>query len=182
MTSLLSEEKQWVIECLVRETRGLPGALAELGVYKGGNALRMAQAGMGKKIYLFDTFEGIPEKGPFDVHNVGDFSDVSLEEIRKMFEGFQADFRVGKFPETTKGIEAAFTVVHIDADQYEATKAGLDYFWPRLVYGGYIVLDDYAWPQCPGVMRAVDAFKNTETGFDYGIAAACQLWIKKVDP
>jgi O-methyltransferase len=34
----------------------------------------------------------------------------------------------------------------------------LEFIWPRLVSGGFIVFDDYGFPTCPGAREAVDEF------------------------
>ncbi len=39
---------------------------------------------------------------------------------------------------------------------YQTTADALDFFWPRMVEGGIIVLDDVDWPKCPGVNRALE--------------------------
>jgi O-methyltransferase len=34
----------------------------------------------------------------------------------------------------------------------------LNFIWPRLSQGGFIVFDDYGFPTCPGARAAVDEF------------------------
>jgi hypothetical protein len=43
-------------------------------------------------------------------------------------------------------------------DQYESTKSGLGFFHPRMSKGGVIVMDDYRYEDCPGVMKAINEF------------------------
>lgn len=45
------------------QTRSVPGAIAELGVYKGGTAKLLSHvlADTGKTLHLFDTFSGMPK-------------------------------------------------------------------------------------------------------------------------
>jgi len=47
--------------------------------------------------------------------------------------------------------------VNIDADLYVPTKAGLEFFYPRLNKGGAIFIHDYN-DKWPGVMKAVEEF------------------------
>ena len=46
--------------------------------------------------------------------------------------------------------ETRYRFVHIDVDIYEPTYACLEYFHPRMVEGGLIVIDDYGFPSWPG--------------------------------
>jgi len=81
----------------------------------------------------------------------------------------------GLFPDTAAGLESeTFAVVHLDGDLYETTRAGLDFFWPRMVTGGVIVLDDYGLHDCPGVTRAVD-----ELGVSFEQTARYQVAITR---
>lgn len=51
-----------------------------------------------------------------------------------------------------------FCLVHIDCDLYESAKTCLNFFAPRIVPGGFIIVDDYDFELCPGVEKAVDEF------------------------
>lgn len=137
----------------------IPGDIAELGVYKGGTSLLMAQMAADRKIHLFDTFDGMPVSGEFDVHKVGEFADTGFRFIQEVFSNFNAEIHEGFFPETTAGLEdTRYAFVHVDADQYQVTKDALEYFYPRMSVGGVIVLDDYLWQNCPGVEKALLEF------------------------
>jgi hypothetical protein len=48
--------------------------------------------------------------------------------------------------------------VHIDCDLYEPIRAALEYFYPRMVPGGYIVMHDYTSMAWNGAERAIDEF------------------------
>ena len=43
-----------------------------------------------------------------------------------------------------------WSFVHIDVDLFEPTRAGLEYFVPRMVKGGVIINDDFGSPLFPG--------------------------------
>ena len=67
------------------------------------------------------------------------------------------NFVRGWFQDTVAGEgpdEIAF--LHIDGDWYESTKVCLEAFWPRVVPGGTVAVDDYNW--WPGCRKAVDEF------------------------
>lgn len=64
----------------------------------------------------------------------------------------------GFFPDTAEDIEDTFCFVHLDMDIYQSTMDGLQFFWPKMVEQGVIMLDDYHNDHCPGVKKAVDEF------------------------
>jgi hypothetical protein len=145
------------------EQNGLPGAFAELGVYKGSTAKIMHDLAPGRDLYLFDTFEGFPER-----HARGDPRRprsrgyaCSLEEVRR-FVGESATVRYckGTFPQTAAmvPVDVHFALVHLDCDLYIPTKAALEFFYPRLVPGGMLILHDYDSGYWPGVAQAADEF------------------------
>jgi len=144
-----------------RRARKLPGDFAELGVWRGGTACLMSLAAPDKDLYLFDTFAGMPEPSSVDVHQRGDFGDTSAQEVLSWLAArtgslHRHHLKVGRFPETTADVDSlCFACVHLDGDLYESTKAGLEYFWPRLPLGGSIICDDFGWTKCPGVAQAI---------------------------
>jgi O-methyltransferase len=69
----------------------------------------------------------------------------------------------GYFPATAQMLEfLKLSFVHLDADLYETTKDALDFFVPRMVPGGVLILDDWKWSGCPGVEKAVTEGGLTE--------------------
>lgn len=144
--------------------KNIPGAFAELGVYKGNSAKLLHQLAPERFLYLFDTFSGF-EKGdvaqdPKENIHERHFLDTSLEKV-KAFLGSSPylHFCPGHFPETVHQVPSSqrFALVHLDADLYRPTRAGLEFFYPRMSPGGMMILHDYcgAWP---GVKQAVDEF------------------------
>src|SRR5437763_318304 len=67
---------------LVLKTQKVSGALAEVGVYRGGSAKLIATLKGEKALHLFDTFEGMPTVNPdLDRHKTGDFAETSLTAV-----------------------------------------------------------------------------------------------------
>ena len=143
----------------------LAGDMAELGVYKGNTASVLARSAehLGKKIYLLDTFEGFneqdmsaEEKANHDDH----FKDSSLDYVKANVAGAHARFVQGRFPETAAQIpaDASFCLVHLDCDLYLPFKSALEYFWPRIVGGGFLIMHDYLSMYWDGVEQAVTEF------------------------
>lgn len=154
--TLITEDRLATIARAVRETAGLSGDMAELGVGNGGSAKVIASMAPEKTLHLFDTFRGIPEDDEIPGgHKQGEFA-AEIKHLRAYLEGWRVTYNVGAFPHTAGNLppNAQFSFVHLDADTYQSTLAGIDYFWPRLVPGGVLVLDDYEWSGCPGVTRA----------------------------
>jgi O-methyltransferase len=148
---------------LVLKTQKLPGAIAELGVYRGGSAKLISLLKGDKELHLFDTFGGMPAvRADVDEHEAGDFADTSLAAVQKYLTGFKnIFFYKGFFPDSAKelaGKPTRFSLVHLDADIYESTKAGLEFFYPRTVKGGMIISHDYRNRHCPGVKLAYEEF------------------------
>jgi O-methyltransferase len=149
---------QFALEALQSE-----GEMAEIGVYRGGTARLLAKAceGSGKKIHLFDTFEGMPSTDPSkDAHRQGDFSDTSLASVQKNLAGCEnVFFYPGYFPATSPPIEeSVFSLAHIDVDIYRSVLDCCRFFYPRMMPGGKMVFDDYGYETCPGAKLAVDEF------------------------
>ena len=56
--------------------------------------------------------------------------------------------------------------MNIDVDLYKPIKAGLEYFWPRMVENGYIFVHDYFSNSYAGSRKAIDEFaKEKGLGF-----------------
>lgn len=163
--TLVSPDRCYVLYILLKQAIGLGGDVWECGVYKGGTAAMFAAIlkdhASSMRLHIFDTFEGMPETHPSkDWHKKGDFSDTDVEEVSR-YVGFpeQVVIHKGFIPDTFKGMEGAkISFVHIDVDIYQSIIDCLDFVWPRLAVGGFIVFDDYGFPTCPGARSAVDEF------------------------
>lgn len=132
-------------------SRSPPGAMVEIGVYQGGSAFQLAK--LGRPLYLYDTFEGIPFQGELDTGNpVGKFSDTSAEYVAARIPS--ATVVKGLFPDSLVAMPP-ISFVHADADQYESTKAILEVMPPLMVRGGFILFDDFGVDDCRGCTKAV---------------------------
>lgn len=150
------------------EAGRVAGAVAELGVYRGEFAVCLSRIFPQRRLYLFDTFTGF---SPSDLRTeqalqysqarAGDFSDTAAELVRaRLPYPQQAVIRAGHFPETAAGLQETFALVSLDADLYEPTLAGLEYFYPRLNRGGILLLHDYDSGQFCGVRAALQAYEK----------------------
>jgi hypothetical protein len=148
---------------LARGAERLSGDLAEVGVYRGGSAMLLAEAKGTSRLHLFDTFEGMPQTD--SVHDgrfsAGMFSDTGLEAVRaRLAPWSKVDFHPGFFPDSAKDIDPTlqFKLTNIDVDIRSSTLACLAYFYPRTVRGGFLVIHDYNDCGVPGAKAAVDEF------------------------
>ena len=141
----------------IRE-ENIPGAAAELGVYRGSFARCINTLLPERTLYLFDTFSGFDSEeaagegeGFVAAHkNTGAERVLAAMPCRS-----RVILRQGLFPETAQGLEERFALVSLDVDLEESTLAGLRWFLPRIVPGGYLLLHDYFSPALPGVGAAL---------------------------
>lgn len=174
MRTLITKDRLDALVQLCGETPR--GSGVEVGVYKGGSLKTLAEAYPDRHFWGFDTFEGLPpehwSKG--EVHKPGDFNDTSLQEVSNYLKlNLNVILVKGLFPESM--IDWLYpTFVHVDTDFYEAIKACIEVFYPRLPSGGIMVFDDYKWERCPGVEKALK-----ETNFPIYSIAEYQAYIKK---
>ncbi len=171
------------VERLKRD--GVPGDIAELGVYKGESAKIIHLMDPSRKFHLYDTFEGFREEdlkdetGEAATYTTRNFADTSLEAARRNIGGnTNVIFHPGYFPQSAvSGQRSAviesepadrrpptancrLALVNLDVDLYQPTRAGLEYFYPLLSPGGVIIVHDYNY-KWPGIKKAVDEFAVT---------------------
>jgi O-methyltransferase len=156
------------------EEERVPGDVIECGVCNGGTAAVLARfasrSPMNRKVWLFDSFQGMPGVTNEDGINVsgetpeshvgkeiGDLIRVT-EVLRKVRTNMDRVRVVpGWFQDTFPSFKAReIALLNIDADWYESVKLCLHTFYDRVVPGGFVSFDDYGhWPGCK---RAVDEF------------------------
>jgi O-methyltransferase len=117
-----------------------------------------------KMVRLFDTFCGMPNATEYDVHQVGSFSDANLATAKSITVGLEdINIHVGVMPETFTGLESCqIDVAHVDVDNYLSVKACLEFIWPRMPVGGYIIIDDYNDASCFGAKKATNDFFESQ--------------------
>lgn len=69
-------------------------------------------------------------------------------------------------------------ILHIDSDWYASTKICLEYLYPKVVKGGFIIIDDYG--AYEGCRKAADEYirNNNISSFMNHIDMECRYWIK----
>jgi O-methyltransferase len=129
-----------------------------------------------REIHLFDSFQGIPLAGPNDdsqpgigkithntnVANVNDLlvtsgvSSCSVAGVQANMRQWGIDqthlkYHAGWFqytlPKVASSIEK-IAFLRLDGDLYESTKVCLEYLYPKMTSGGFVVIDDYCLTGC----------------------------------
>lgn len=156
----------------------LDGEVAECGAFKGlssfvfCNYIRLARPEFdGDRYHIFDSFEGLSEPSKQDLsgQSTGEIDEEfqkagafhgSLETVKSTLRDFpRIEYHRGWIPQSFEGIpEREYKFVHLDLDLYEPIKGGVEYFYPRMVQGGVIVIDEYGFPRWPGARKAVDEY------------------------
>lgn len=145
----------------------IPGDFIETGVWRGGCCILMrgvlaANAVDDRKVYVADSFEGLPAPNPElfpqdagDIlHTIRELA-VSVAEVKANFDRYgllddQVVFVKGFFSNTLPALKAGpFALIRLDGDMYESTYIALESLYPKLSPGGFVIIDDYgAIEQC----------------------------------
>ena len=163
--TLVSPDRLHVLYTLARQALQLPGEFWECGVYRGGTAMLFARILASTKpedirLRLFDTFQGMTETDPSrDRHHGGDFHQTDLGTVKSYLPEPFVAFHPGIIPDTFAGLkDTRLALVHVDLDIYRSYLDCLEFVYPRLLPGGFIICDDYGFPSCPGARQATDEF------------------------
>ncbi len=151
-------------------SRNIPGDVVECGCAQGGSAALMAltlrQLRSQRKLWLFDTFEGLPaptaEDPDFEVADLFTGTCVGkLNEVRELFDRLGVldgtEFVKGLFQQVLPATAVPqISVLHIDGDWYESVKVCLEFLYNKVAPQGVIQFDDYGYWK--GARKAVDEF------------------------
>ena len=142
------------------------GDLVELGVYKGYTAKLIHYYVPERMLFLFDTYGGFDETDlAFEKSRTGHsiqshFKSACIKDVINYIKPKNNNIVTiegvfpGSLPKNFRG--RIFSFVHIDMDLYEPTMEALNFFYPRMSKGGYIVIHDYnTWS---GAHESVDEF------------------------
>lgn len=165
----------------------VPGDFVECGVWRGGNSLAAKMTfeayDSQKRVFLFDTFAGMTPPTKYDTsayekvdsqaqfkagdrgkHN--DWCFASLDDVRASFEASGVDMAgvafvagdVMKTLKVKKNLPQAISVLRLDTDFYDSTKAEMEVLYPLLSSRGSLLLDDFGY--WDGARRAVTEYIN----------------------
>ena len=153
---------------LVGETSNVPGALIEVGVWRGGSGAIISKkaelCGIKDTIYLCDTFRGVVKADPDkdNIYKGGEHKDTSKKLVTDLIENKlnirNVKILEGIFPNDTEHLinDDRFRFCHIDVDVYNSAKDIVNWIWSKMPVGGIIVFDDYGHGGCFGITRFVE--------------------------
>ncbi|HTE02449.1 MAG TPA: TylF/MycF/NovP-related O-methyltransferase [Mucilaginibacter sp.] len=169
--TMMSRADYTATMAVVEHFKSLKGDVIECGVWRGGMIAGMAELlGSGRKYYLCDSFEGLPEaqeidgkaarkwqndkNGPTYYNNCA--AEASFAE--KAMGLAQADYRLvkGWFNNTLPTLETdPIAFLRLDADWYDSMYCCMENLYPRVIKNGIILIDDYfVWDGCSKAIHA----------------------------
>jgi hypothetical protein len=164
-------------ECIINiMNNNIEGDFIETGVWRGGATIFMAGLNkyynLNRKIYVADSFEGLPQPDPKykddenDTLYKIDWLSVNIDEVKNNFSKYNllddnVIFIKGFFENSLKESSInKLSLLRLDGDMYSSTIQVLEELYDKVTIGGYIIIDDYG---CEAVAckKAVDDFRNT---------------------
>lgn len=181
---------------------GIPGAIAECGVWAGGSMMAVAETllalGERRLLYLYDTFEGMPVPTERDRSITGEsaaeifrsltrsgkkWDHASLDRVMRNLAatGWPEEltrYVPGRVEATIPGtIPETMALLRLDTDWYESTLHELVHLYPRLSAGGILIVDDYGHWQ--GARDAVDEYFAANPVYLHRIDYTGRLVVKR---
>ena len=180
------------------------GDIVECGVWRGGSAMLAAltlieNKQTHRKIYLYDTYEGMPEPTDKDIDLHGtpyrliwekekEGLTVSLDEVKENMSstGYPKEniiFVKGMVEDTIPNtVPNQVALLRLDTDLYESTYHELIHLYPKVTPHGVIIIDDYGHFQ--GAQEATDTYFNQESQkvLFHRIDYSCRVGIKPAAP
>lgn len=170
-------ETEKILE-IARKCLLVKGDFVELGCYRGDTSLLLAELLVeksvekpAKKLWIYDSFEGLPEKGKEDASEIGkDFQRgelaVAKREVKARFLRAGLPVPIIKkawFNELTEmDLPERIAFAFLDGDLYESIRDSLRLVGDKMSNGGVIIVHDYDNPALPGVAKAVDEWLSNE--------------------
>lgn len=136
---------------IVNELKDVPGSIVEVGSYRCGATIAMANAGIDKVVYAFDLFGGLPYGNDVGFDN---FADADFQEILvNTSQFFNIVLLRGLHEETIPKFTCPpLSFIFMDSDHYSSHKVALENFWPTLSSKGIVAFHDWSFP---AVQRAI---------------------------
>jgi O-methyltransferase len=178
----------------VRENN-IEGDLIETGVWKGGATIFMKiycdLYGLNKKVYVCDSFEGLPKpSGKFssdhgDIHYTFKNLAISLESVQQNFNYFhcldeKVIFIKGFFGQTLPNNDEIkkLSLLRMDGDMYESTHDVFYALYDKVETNAPVIIDDYCLRGCRDCVLDFRSAKNIDE--EIITVDRCGIyWIKK---
>lgn len=162
----------------------IEGAVVECGVWRGGSmmaaALRLQERQDLRDLWLYDTFDGVPEPDPstdgyaavtaWRSANprrggsdwcLADLADVTANMQSTGYPADRIHYVEGMVEDTIpRELPDQVALLRVDTDLYSSTRHILTYLTPRMTPGGVVIFDDYGTWQ--GARKAVDEWRSMQ--------------------
>ena len=143
----------------------------ELGVCDGLTAWYAAHAKIEAKcnglFFLYDVWAPMREDllTESEKTSLGAYAYLGIENTRRNLLWAGCDdfvFNKGYIPESFSINQNPDTVawLHIDLNSAIPTLAAIEYFWERLIHGGIVLLDDFAWPEYEDTRAKIETWSD----------------------
>jgi hypothetical protein len=193
--TMTSPERMYAVYNSVKYVieNNIAGDFVECGVWKGGSSMIIAKTlsllnEKSRKIYLYDTFEGMsnPSENDMDAKKRdakkllmnADKEDArsiwcvsTIEEVQKNLSTTQYPqdnliFVKGKVEDTIpKNIPSTIALLRLDTDWYESTLHELRHLYPLLQNSGVLIIDDFG--HWEGAKKAVLQYFDENGIYNY---------------
>lgn len=176
--TLLDQERLKSLEniSIIIDLECVCGSIVEVGAFRGGSSKFLAKNNPKRKVFVFDTFCGIPcDPGELDTHIKGDFAADYGEVCTYLADCPNITVYSGIFPESMPNNMGPVALAHIDVDMESSVRGCILALWPKVSCGGFLVFDDYNAEACKGLKRAVDEM----FGDKIIVGPHPQAWVQK---
>ena len=180
--------------------RDLPGNFVECGVYRGGAVALLASVVKRhslrpRKVYAFDTFQGMPEPAEVDRHNGTPANETAFgagtleapidEYLAVICEHLEVTAIVeavpGLFSHTLSARKeeiGEIALLHADADWYASTMEIFSNLYDVVIPGGVVQIDDFGhWEGCRKAVRDFERISGEV--FDLQRIDYTAVWFQK---
>lgn len=154
---------------------GVEGDLVEVGCNSGQSSVLITKTmqlhNSDKKLFVYDSFEGLPSLSPIDgiAYHQGQLK-TTEDVLRYNFKRYNLplpEIHRGWFKDTlANGLPDKICFAYLDGDLYESILVSLKHVYPKLAKGAVCLIDDYSdpsinplgWNKLPGVKKACDEY------------------------
>ena len=168
----MGKEELRVIVRELQKVLGVRGDVVEFGCYVGTTSLFLQRTltDVDKKLHVYDSFAGLPQKTGQDQSPSGEqFKQGELAATKAQLitnfkrahlplpvihKGWFADVAPQDLPDT-------ICFAYLDGDFYDSILDSLRLVWPKLQPGATVIVDDYRHEALPGTQKAVDHWLAT---------------------
>lgn len=186
LSDQVSEREIRVILRELSRTTGVPGDVVEFGCYVGTTSVHVAEKlkVADKRLWLYDSFEGLPEKRVEDrspageQFKAGELLATKKELIRNLKQATvpMPIIKKGWFSNlTADDVPSQISFAYLDGDYYDSILDPLRLIWSRLAPGAIVVVDDYANEALPGAAKAVEEWRRTHTISSFQVEASLAI-------